>query len=136
MLLRVSSLLLLSASVLAGQSSHFPIQSNDSGDHFMVSATNSYVTSTGYEVLKKGGNAIDAMVAMQMVMSVVEPDMIGIGGGTFALYYDAKKKKFHAFDGREEAPSSASPDMFMRNNKPMKRDDIFGPRSVAIPGTL
>ena len=136
MLLRVSFLLLLSASVLAGQPSHFPIQSNDSGDHFMVSATNSYVTSTGYEVLKKGGNAIDAMVAMQMVMSVVEPDMTGIGGGTFALYYDAKKKEFHAFDGREEAPSSASPDMFMKNNKPIKRDDISGPRSVAIPGTL
>ena len=135
-MLRVLSLLLLSTGVIAAQPPQFPVQSSDSGEDFMVSATNSYVTNTGYQVLKEGGNAVDAMVAMQMVMSVVEPDMTGIGGGTFALYYDAKKNTFHAFDGREEAPSSASPDMFMKNGMPMKRDDIFGPRSVAIPGTL
>lgn len=93
-MLRVSSLLLLSTGVIAAQPPQFPVQSSDSGEDFMVSATNSYVTNTGYQVLKEGGNAVDAMVAMQMVMSVVEPDMTGIGGGTFALYYDAKKIHF------------------------------------------
>ncbi|USD43345.1 gamma-glutamyltransferase [Vibrio sp. SCSIO 43135] len=130
------SLTILSTSVAAAKPEPFPTQPNDVGDNFMVSATNPYVTSTGYQILKRGGNAIDAMVAMQMVMSVVEHDMTGIGGGTFALYYDAKQDKFHAFDGREEAPSSASPDMFMENGAPIERNEILGPRSVAVPGTL
>ncbi|GEA51397.1 gamma-glutamyltranspeptidase [Vibrio inusitatus NBRC 102082] len=107
------------------------------GDQFMVSATNQYVTSTGYSILKQGGNAVDAMVAMQMVMSVVEPDMTGIGGGTFALYYNKAKDSFIAYDGRDTAPSSATPDMFLNEDgKAIPRNDILGPRSVAIPGTL
>ncbi|USD66152.1 gamma-glutamyltransferase [Vibrio sp. SCSIO 43136] len=102
----------------------------------MVSATNPYVANVGYETLKKGGNAVDAMVAMQMVMSVVEPDMTGIGGGTFALMYNNKTGDFTALDGREEAPSSATPDMFVENGQAISRNEILGPRSVAIPGTL
>ncbi|OED96934.1 gamma-glutamyltransferase [Vibrio breoganii] len=114
-----------------------PTAPDATGDQFMVSATNQYVTSTGYSILKQGGNAIDAMVAMQMVMSVVEPDMTGIGGGTFALYYDKATDSFIAYDGRDTAPSSATPDMFLNEDgKAIPRDDILGPRSVAIPGTL
>ncbi|GAL28564.1 gamma-glutamyltranspeptidase [Vibrio variabilis] len=76
--------------------------------------------------MKQGGNAVDAMVAMQMVMSVVEPDMTGIGGGTFALYYDNKANSFTAYDGRDEAPSSATPDMFLDDNgKAISRNDIL-----------
>ncbi|PMP06935.1 gamma-glutamyltransferase [Vibrio breoganii] len=114
-----------------------PTAPDATGDQFMVSATNQYVTSTGYSILKQGGNAIDAMVAMQMVMSVVEPDMTGIGGGTFALYYDKATDSFIAYDGRDTAPSSATPDMFLNEDgKATSKDDILGPRSVAIPGTL
>nr|WP_241909650.1 gamma-glutamyltransferase [Vibrio breoganii] len=114
-----------------------PTAPDATGDQFMVSATNQYVTSTGYSILKQGGNAIDAMVVMQMVMSVVEPDMTGIGGGTFALYYDKATDSFIAYDGRDTAPSSATPDMFLNEGgKAISRDDILGPRSVAIPGTL
>ncbi|GAL36816.1 gamma-glutamyltranspeptidase [Vibrio maritimus] len=127
---------LVSCSVTA-QPAPFPTAPNDTGKSFMVSATNPYVTSTGYSILKQGGNAVDAMVAMQLVMSVVEPDMTGIGGGTFALYYDNKAKSFTAYDGRDEAPSSATPDMFLdKDGKAISRDNILGPRSVAIPGTL
>ncbi|WP_418642553.1 gamma-glutamyltransferase [Vibrio chaetopteri] len=127
---------LVSCSVTA-QPDPFPTAPNDTGKSFMVSATNPYVTSTGYSILKQGGNAVDAMVAMQLVMSVVEPDMTGIGGGTFALYYDNKAKSFTAYDGRDEAPSSATPDMFLdKDGKAISRDDILGPRSVAVPGTL
>ncbi|GAM68476.1 gamma-glutamyltranspeptidase [Vibrio sp. JCM 19236] len=78
-----------------------PTEPSDEGDKFMVSATNQYVTKAGYDVLKRGGNAVDAMVAMQMVMTVVEPDMTGLGGGSFALYYDNQTKDFTAFDGRD-----------------------------------
>ncbi len=85
MSVRYAVLLSLVSSAAFAQPNPFPTIPNDTGKEFMVSATNPYVTSTGYTVLKQGGNAIDAMVAMQMVMSVVEPDMTGIGGGTFAL---------------------------------------------------
>ena len=71
-----------------------------------------------------------------MTMSVVEPDMTGIGGGTFALFYQHDKDQFLALDGRDDAPSSATPDMFMENGKPLSRNEILGPRSVAVPGTL
>ncbi|MFA0125654.1 gamma-glutamyltransferase, partial [Vibrio sp. 10N.261.48.A2] len=76
------SLSLVSAVGFAAEPNPFPITPDESGEEFMVSATNPYVSSTGYSILKKGGNAVDAMVAMQMTMSVVEPDMTGIGGGT------------------------------------------------------
>ncbi|KAA8679730.1 gamma-glutamyltransferase [Vibrio gigantis] len=130
------SLSLVSAVGFAAEPSPFPVMPNTEGDKFMVSATNPYVSSTGYSILKQGGNAIDAMVAMQMTMSVVEPDMTGIGGGTFALFYQHDKDQFLALDGRDEAPSSATPGMFMENGKPLSRNEILGPRSVAVPGTL
>ncbi|CAH6844351.1 Gamma-glutamyltranspeptidase [Vibrio chagasii] len=130
------SLSLVSAVGFAAEPSPFPVMPDAEGDKFMVSATNPYVTSTGYSILKQGGNAVDAMVAMQMTMSVVEPDMTGIGGGTFALFYQQDKDQFLALDGRDEAPSSATPDMFMENGKPLSRNEILGPRSVAVPGTL
>lgn len=130
------SLSLVSAVGFAAEPNPFPITPDESGEEFMVSATNPYVSSAGYSILKKGGNAIDAMVAMQMTMSVVEPDMTGIGGGTFALFYQQDKDQFLALDGRDEAPSSATPDMFMEDGKALSRNEILGPRSVAVPGTL
>ncbi|MFA0389430.1 gamma-glutamyltransferase [Vibrio splendidus] len=130
------SLSLVSAVGFAAEPNPFPITPDESGEEFMVSATNPYVSSTGYSTLKKGGNAVDAMVAMQMTMSVVEPDMTGIGGGTFALFYQKDKDQFLALDGRDEAPSSATPDMFIENGEALSRNEILGARSVAVPGTL
>ncbi|MEZ9337065.1 gamma-glutamyltransferase [Vibrio splendidus] len=130
------SLSLVSAVGFAAEPNPFPITPDETGEEFMVSATNPYVSSTGYSILKQGGNAVDAMVAMQMTMSVVEPDMTGIGGGTFALFYQKDKDQFLALDGRDEAPSSATPNMFMENGEALSRNEILGARSVAIPGTL
>ncbi len=130
------SLSLIAAVSHAAKLEPFPITPDNTGEHFMVSATNPYVSSTGYSILKQGGNAVDAMVAMQMVMSVVEPDMTGIGGGTFALFYQHDKQKFLALDGRDEAPSSANPEMFVENGEVLSRNEILGPRSIAVPGTL
>ncbi|MDA9557131.1 gamma-glutamyltransferase [Vibrio sp.] len=114
-----------------------PVYPDATGQKYMVSATNPYVTSTGYSILSQGGNAIDAMVAMQMVMSVVEPDMTGLGGGTFALYYRKNDDKTLALDGRDQAPISATPNMFLNDEgRAVARNEILGAKSVAIPGTL
>ncbi|NMU26850.1 gamma-glutamyltransferase, partial [Vibrio parahaemolyticus] len=77
----IFSLSIVASTSYAAKPDPFPVTPDSRGQDFMVSETNPYVSSTGYSILKEGGNAVDAMVAMQMVMSVVEPDMTGIGGG-------------------------------------------------------
>ena len=69
-------------------------------DKFMVSTANPIATKAGYKVLLSGGSAIDAVVAIQMVLNVVEPQSSGIGGGAFILYWDAKKQQLYSFDCR------------------------------------
>eukprot|EP01130_Rhizamoeba_saxonica_P014971 TRINITY_DN6624_c0_g4_i1.p1 TRINITY_DN6624_c0_g4~~TRINITY_DN6624_c0_g4_i1.p1 ORF type:complete len:597 (+),score=120.02 TRINITY_DN6624_c0_g4_i1:15-1805(+) len=69
-----------------------------------VSSSNVYASEVGIEVLKRGGNAIDAMVAMQAVLSVTEPFASGIGGGLFLMYYNQSLDEVISIDGREEAP--------------------------------
>ena len=75
---------------------------------FMVVANNPLATKAGCEVLKAGGTAVDAAVAVQMVLNLVEPQSSGIGGGAFMLHYDAKTKKVQSYDGREKAPAAAT----------------------------
>lgn len=77
---------------------------------YMVVSANPYASKAGCEVLKKGGSAIDAAVAVQMVLGLVEPQSSGLGGGAFMLHYDAKTKKVESYDGRETAPAAATPD--------------------------
>ena len=106
--------------------------------NFMVAAANPHATKAGYEVLKKGGNAIDAMVAVQLVLGLVEPQSSGIGGGAFLVYYDAGQGKLITFDGRETAPLNATPQLFQdENGEPLKfYDAVVGGRSVGTPGTV
>ncbi|MDO5625383.1 MAG: gamma-glutamyltransferase family protein [Pseudomonadota bacterium] len=75
---------------------------------FMVSTANPLASKAGCEVLKAGGNAVDAAVAVQMVLGLVEPQSSGIGGGAFMLHYDAATKAVTAYDGRETAPAAAT----------------------------
>ncbi len=77
---------------------------------YMVATANPYASKAGCEVLKKGGSAVDAAVAVQMVLGLVEPQSSGLGGGAFMLHYDAKTKKVESYDGRETAPAAATPD--------------------------
>ena len=77
---------------------------------YMVVSANPYASKAGCEVLKKGGSAVDAAVAVQMVLGLVEPQSSGLGGGAFMLHYDAKTKKVESYDGRETAPAAATPD--------------------------
>ncbi|MDB5764131.1 MAG: ggt4 [Herminiimonas sp.] len=103
---------------------------------FMVAAANPLATDAGYQVLKAGGSAIDAAIATQMVLTLVEPQSSGIGGGAFMMYFDGSTIK--AFDGRETAPASATEKLFQTaDGKAMSfYDGVVGGRSVGAPGVL
>jgi gamma-glutamyltranspeptidase / glutathione hydrolase len=102
---------------------------------FAVAAANPLATDAGYQVLKAGGSAVDAAVAVQMVLTLVEPQSSGIGGGAFLLHHDGQATE--AFDGRETAPAGANENLFMQDGKPLAFSDAaVGGRSVGVPGTV
>lgn len=103
---------------------------------FAVAAANPLATDAGYQVLKAGGSAIDAAIAVQMVLGLVEPQSSGIGGGAFLLHWDGRAVE--AFDGRETAPAAATETLFLKpDGTPMAfYDAVVGGRSVGVPGTL
>ena len=105
---------------------------------FMVAAANPLAVEAGYRVLARGGTAIDAAVAMQMVLNLVEPQSSGLGGGAFILHYSAADQKLIAFDGRETAPAAARADRFIgADGQPLKfLDAEVGGKSVGTPGVL
>jgi gamma-glutamyltranspeptidase / glutathione hydrolase len=104
----------------------------------MIAAANPYASRAGLEMLRKGGSAVDAAIAAQMVLTLVEPESSGIGGGAFLLLFDPKHAKVTSFDGRETAPASATPGMFLdAQGKPRPHmDAIPGGLSVGVPGVL
>lgn len=104
----------------------------------MIAAANPYAAEAGLEMLRKGGSAVDAAIAAQLVLTLVEPESSGIGGGAFMLLWDPAQKKVTSFDGRETAPASARPDMFLdADGKPRAhRDAIPGGLSVGVPGVM
>jgi gamma-glutamyltranspeptidase/glutathione hydrolase len=107
------------------------------GTRFMVAAAHPLAVEAGYEVLKRGGSAVDAAVAVQMVLGLVEPESSGIGGGAFMLHWSAKERKLRSYDGRETAPAAARPGRFMRDGKPMGFfEAAVGGQSVGVPGVL
>ncbi len=101
----------------------------------MAVAANPYASNAGYNTLKKGGNA---MVAVQTVLGLVEPQSSGLGGGAFLVYFDAVQNKLTTYDGRETAPKASTPDMFLdANGNPIGFFDVvIGGRSVGTPGTV
>ncbi|WP_063649928.1 gamma-glutamyltransferase [Aliivibrio fischeri] len=108
------------------------------GKEWMIASANPYASEAGAEMLRKGGNAIDAMVATQLVLGLVEPQSSGIGGGAFLVYWDAKKQDLTTFDGRETAPLAVTPKLFQdQKGEPLKfYDAVVGGRSVGTPGTI
>jgi gamma-glutamyltranspeptidase / glutathione hydrolase len=103
---------------------------------FAVAAANPLATDAGYQVLRAGGSAIDAAIAVQMVLTLVEPQSSGIGGGTFVLHWNGKAVE--AFDGRETAPAAADERLFLEaDGRPMGFfEAVVGGRSVGTSGTL
>jgi gamma-glutamyltranspeptidase / glutathione hydrolase len=106
--------------------------------HDMVAAANPLAVAVGHEMLQQGGTAVDAAVAVQLVLNLVEPQSSGIGGGAFMLFHDGRNGLLTAYDGRETAPAAARPDRFLdKDGKPLKfYDAVVGGRSVGVPGTL
>ena len=109
-----------------------------SARHQMVATANPLATDAGDAILRRGGTAIDAAIAVQMVLNLVEPQSSGIGGGAFMLVHDARRKALVAYDGRETAPAAARPDRFLDSTgRPLRFfAAVVGGRSVGVPGTL
>jgi gamma-glutamyltranspeptidase/glutathione hydrolase len=102
----------------------------------MVAAANPLAADVGAAILKAGGSAVDAAIAVQMVLTLVEPQSSGIGGGAFLVHFDGKKVQ--SFDGRETAPAAARDDLFIASNQqPLPFPSaVVGGRSVGVPGVL
>lgn len=105
---------------------------------YMVAAANPHAVEAGYQVLKAGGSAIDAAIAVQAMLGLTEPQSSGIGGGAFILYWHAEDKKLYSIDARETAPMAATEALFLdENGKPPRWiDAVVGGRSVGTPGLL
>ncbi|WP_448213412.1 gamma-glutamyltransferase [Colwellia sp. MEBiC06753] len=108
------------------------------GSEYMVAAANPYASRAGFNILAKGGSAIDAAIAVQLVLTLVEPQSSGIGGGAFILHWNEKDQTLETIDSRETAPEKASADMFVEKSGKAIRwiDAVVGGRSVGVPGVL
>lgn len=104
----------------------------------MIASAHPLATQAGLEILRKGGNAMDAAIAVQMVLNVVEPQSSGIGGGGFLLHYDAINAKTNGYDGRETAPEGVKETAFMSpDGKPIPFfEAAAGGEAVGTPGLL
>lgn len=107
-----------------------------SGKEIMIVTANPIATEAGYDVLESGGTAADAVFAAQLVLGLVEPQSSGLGGGGFALYWDAAEEQLYTYDGRETAPASIQEDVFLNaDGEPMDfYEASIGGRAVGIPG--
>lgn len=103
-----------------------------------VAAANPLAVQAGLEILAKGGNAIDAAVAVQTLLGLVEPQSSGIAGGAFMMYYDARSREVSALDGREKAPAAAPDNMFLdEHGKPLPfLEAVRSGRSTGVPGVI
>ena len=106
--------------------------------HAMVAAANPLAANAGLKVLKNGGSAMDAAVAVQMVLALVEPQSSSLGGGAFMVYFDGKTHKLTAYDGREVAPAGATPALFLEDDGtplPFGAAIVSG-HSAGVPGAI
>jgi gamma-glutamyltranspeptidase/glutathione hydrolase len=104
----------------------------------MVAAAHPLASEAGLQILREGGSAVDAAIAVQMVLNLVEPQSSGIGGGAFILHFDRASGEVRTYDGRETAPAAAGPDRFLLSDgSPRDFDEAVASHlSVGVPGTL
>ncbi len=109
-----------------------------SAQKYMAVTANPYATRAADTMLKQSGAAIDAAIAAQLVLTLVEPQSSGIGGGAFLLHWQAQGQQLTSYDGRETAPGSAKPGLFLKKDGTPERwiDAVVGGRSVGVPGVL
>lgn len=116
----------------------FGAQTLTTAKKHMVSAANPYAAEAGLEILRAGGSAIDAAIATQLVLGLVEPQSSGLGGGAFIVHFDAATKTLATYDGREKAPAAATPKRFLsKSGKPIGfRTAVNSGLSIGVPGTV
>jgi len=120
------------AAAMAARDAGDPVEAQD----WMVAAANPLAVEAGAAILAEGGTAADAMVAVQAVLGLVEPQSSGLGGGAFLVWYDAESGELTTLDGRETAPLAADPTLFQIDGETMGFwDAVVGGRSVGTPGT-
>ncbi|WP_295803273.1 gamma-glutamyltransferase [uncultured Microbulbifer sp.] len=106
-------------------------------EKYMAVTANPHASAAAEQMLARGGSAVDAAIAAQLALSLVEPQSSGIGGGAFMLSYRADDNKLYSYDGRETAPMAVDENYFMRDGKPRGfLDAVIGGRSVGVPGVL
>ncbi|MCS6624523.1 gamma-glutamyltransferase family protein [Roseibacterium beibuensis] len=102
-----------------------------------VAAANPHAVEAGMAVLRRGGSAVDAAVAVQAVLGLVEPQSSGLGGGAFMMLFDASTGEVTSYDGRETAPAAATPELFHENGRPLPFGDaVLSGRSTGVPGAV
>ena len=102
-----------------------------------VAAANPLAVEAGMQVLRRGGSAVDAAAAVQAVLGLVEPQSSGLGGGAFMMVYDAASGALTAYDGRETAPASATPELFYEDGRPLPfMEAVLSGRSTGVPGAV
>jgi len=131
-LIRAFSLVVLLAANLARPAPTIAVDAA----HEMIAAEGDRAAEAGLEVLKHGGNAIDAAVAASLVLGVTNSGSCGIGGGGFMLIYRAASHRLYGLDYRERAPMAANAAMYVQNGKPDEELARSGPLAVAVPGEL
>ncbi len=103
----------------------------------MISTANAIASQAGREILRQGGSAVDAAIAAQLVLGLVEPQSSGLGGGAFVLHWDDAGRELRTYDGRETAPAAAKPDRFLRNGSPIPFDTaVHSGLSIGTPGLV
>lgn len=105
---------------------------------YLVAAAHPLAADAGYSILKRGGSAVDAAIAVQAMLGLVEPESSGIGGGAFMLLWSAQERRLRSYDGREVAPAAARPDRFLNQDGRAQKflQAAVGGRSVGVPGVL
>ncbi|CAM3876210.1 gamma-glutamyltransferase [Rheinheimera salexigens] len=104
---------------------------------YMVSAAHPLAVMAGQNILAKGGSAVDAAIATQLMLGLVEPQSSGLGGGAFMLYWQSSNQQLTSFDGREKAPAAATDKLFFDHDKVMDwREAYVGGKSVGVPGVV
>lgn len=102
-----------------------------------VAAANPLAAEAGMNVLRRGGSAVDAAIAVEAMLSLVEPQSSGLGGGAFMTLYDASSRRVSVHDGRETAPAGATPDMFIGPNGPLPfAQAVVSGRATGVPGVV
>jgi gamma-glutamyltranspeptidase/glutathione hydrolase len=137
LILAAATLLAACTPAAAPQQSTAPAATEQNQRQAFLAAAHPLAVEAGLDVLRRGGNAVDAAVAVQAMLGLVEPQSSGIGGGAFMVHYDAATKAVTVYDGREVAPAGATPDMFLDDGAPLPfRTAVLSGRATGVPGAV